>query len=251
MSYFVRPRPLVKPALRLIAFHHAGGSAAMYHPMSAEMPADWELHLHALPGRGQRFTEPPIDDMTTLIARVVQEVRPWLDPPVALFGHSLGAILAVEIGRVCEQRGAPPVWVGASGRVAPTIQAHARRLSLLDDETLLAEVIALGGTPDRLGEIPELRAHFLRVVRADFAALESYQPAPQRAPLSCPLTAFAGINDTLAPPATMRPWARETSNAFHLRLFAGGHLYFLGPAFAGFTAEIVREIASHLTRSTS
>lgn len=250
MNYFVRPRPLAKPALRLIAFHHAGGSAAMYHPMSAALPANWELVLHELPGRGKRFTEPPIGDMAALVKRAAEEVLPWLDTPIALFGHSLGAILAAEIGRVCERRGAPPIWIGVSGRVAPTLQAQTRRLSTLDDATLLSEVIALGGTPERVGEIPELRAHFLRVVRADIAALESYQPAPERAPLSCPVTGFAGTSDIWAPPTTMRPWARETRSAFHLRLFAGGHFYFLGPALAGFTADIVREIGSYLTGST-
>jgi medium-chain acyl-[acyl-carrier-protein] hydrolase len=40
----------------------------------------------------------------------------------------------------------------------------------------------------------------------------------------------------------MRPWARETRSGFHLRQFEGGHFYFLGPAFVGFTRELVREI---------
>jgi surfactin synthase thioesterase subunit len=251
MSYFVRPRPRVNPALRLIAFHHAGGSAAMYHPMSAELPADWELLVLDLPGRGKRFTEAPIGDMAALVARVVEDVHPWLDAPVALFGHSLGAILAVELARACEARGTPPVWVGVSGRVAPTLQGQTRQLSALDDATLLAEVIALGGTPERLGEIPELRDHFMRVVRADIAALESYRPAADREPLGCPVTGFAGTTDTWAPPTTMRPWARETRGAFHLCELPGGHFYFLGPAFAGFTRDIVGEIEPYVTRSTS
>jgi surfactin synthase thioesterase subunit len=242
MSFFMRPRPLANPSLRVIAFHHAGGSAAMYHPMSAEMPADWELLLLDLPGRGKRFTEDPISATPALVARVVEDVRPWLDVPVALFGHSLGAILAAEVGRACEQLGLPPIWVGVSGRVAPTLQAQTRRLNDLDDASLLAEVLALGGTPDRLHEMPELREHFLRVVRADIAVLESYQPAPVRAALGCPVTAFAGTSDVWAPPTTMRPWARETRSDFHLRQFEGGHFYFLGPAFAGFTRELVREI---------
>src|SRR6185295_17874531 len=127
MSCFVRPRPLADPSLRVIAFHHAGGSAAMYHAMSAEMPADWELLLLDLPGRGKRYAEEPISSTPALVARVVEDVRPWLDVPFALFGHSLGAILAAEVGRACEQLGAPPIWVGVSGRVAPTLQPHARR----------------------------------------------------------------------------------------------------------------------------
>ena len=246
MSPFVRPRPQASSSVRVIAFHHAGGSAAMYHPMSAELPADWELLILDLPGRGKRYAEDPISTLPALVARVVEDVRPWLDVPVALFGHSLGAILAAEVGRVCEGLGAPPVWVGVSGRVAPSLQAQTRRLSDLDDASLLAEVRALGGTPERIDEIPELRAHFLRIVRADIAVLESYQPAPGRAALGCPVTAFAGTSDVWAPPTTMRPWARETRSDFHLRLFEGGHFYFLGPALAGVTREIVREIEPYL-----
>jgi surfactin synthase thioesterase subunit len=246
MSYFVRPRPLANPSLRVIAFHHAGGSAAMYHPMGAELPDDWELLILDLPGRGKRYAEEPITDLPALVERVVDDVRPWLDAPIALFGHSLGAILAAEVGRVCERLGAPPAWVGVSGRVAPTLQSQARRLSDLDDEALLDAVIALGGMPDRVRHIPELRQHFLRVVRADISVLESYQPAADRPALGCAVTAFAGTSDVWAPPTTMRPWARETRGDFHLRLFEGGHFYFLGDALPGFTREIAREIEPYL-----
>ena len=242
MSFFVRPRPIADPALRLIAFHHAGGSAAMYYPMGARLPDDWELLILDLPGRGKRYAEPPLHELPALVDRVAEDVRPWLDAPVALFGHSLGAILAAEVGRICERAAAPLVWVGVSGRVAPTLQAQTRRLSTLDDAALLAEVVALGGTPERVAEIPELREHFLRVVRADIAVLESYQPAVDRPALSCPVTAFAGASDVWAPPTTMRPWARETRSDFHLRQFEGGHFFFLGPGFGDFAREVVHEI---------
>lgn len=247
MSYFVRPRPLANPSLRLIAFHHAGGSAAMYHPMSAWLPADWELLILDLPGRGKRHAEEPIRAMPALLERVVEDVHPWLDAPVAFFGHSLGAILAAEVGRACQGLGTPPVWVGISGRVAPSLQAQAPRLSEMDDAALLAKLIALGGTPGRIHEMPELRERLLRIVRADIALLESYEPVPGRAALGCPVTTFAGMADEWAPPATMRPWARETCGDFRQRLFPGGHFYFLGPTFARLTRDLVREIEPYLT----
>lgn len=246
MSLFVRPRPHAAPALRVIAFHHAGGSAAMYHAMSAELPADWELLILDLPGRGKRRAEPPLSALDPLVARVVEDVRPWLGGRVALFGHSLGAILAAEVAREAEKLGAPPIWVGVSGRVAPSLQAHTRRLSELDDATLLAELMALAGTPERIHEVPEIRDQFLRVVRADIAVLESYRPAPDRSALSCPVTAFAGTSDVWAPSTTMLPWARETRSEFRIRLFEGGHFFFLGKALAGFVRELVEEIEPHL-----
>jgi surfactin synthase thioesterase subunit len=243
---FVRPRPHDSPSLRLIVFHHAGGAAAMYHTLAAELPPDWELLVLELPGRGKRHAEDLVTTLPALVARVAEDVVPWLGVPVALFGHSLGAILAAEVARVCEQRGVPPVWVGVSGRVAPVLQSQARRLSTLDDATLLAEVLALGGTPARICELVEVRERFLRVVRADIAVLESYQPVPDRRPLGCPVTAFAGISDAYAPPATMQRWDGETAREFRLRLFPGGHFYFLGPAFAELGRAVVREIEPHI-----
>jgi surfactin synthase thioesterase subunit/malonyl CoA-acyl carrier protein transacylase/aryl carrier-like protein len=261
-SLFVRPRPQDNPSVRLIAFHHAGGSAAMYHAMSAWLPADWDLLVLDLPGRGKRHAEPPISDVPELVARVIDDVYPWLDAPFALFGHSLGGMLAADTARACERLGTPPVWIGISGRVAPTIQMQTSHLSQLDDAALLAEIVALGGTPAGVGEHRELRERFLRVLRADLALLETYRAATDRAPLQCPITAFAGMSDDWAPPTTMRPWARETRGSFHLRLFPGGHFYFLGSGLgsgpgsnlgsgpgvgleaglAGLTRDIVREI---------
>ncbi len=242
-STFVRPRPRTNPSLRLIAFHHAGGSASMYHPMSAWLPEDWELLILDLPGRGKRYAQAPLHDMTALIETVVEDVRPWMDVPVAFFGHSLGAILAAEVGRACQELGTPPVWIGVSGRIAPVLQAQAPHLSQLGDDELLAELIAMGGTPERINEHPELRARLLGLVRADIDLLESYRPAPGRPQLRCPMTAFAGRDDVWAPPLAMLSWARETTGELRKRLYPGGHFFFLGPAFAEVTRDLVRELS--------
>jgi medium-chain acyl-[acyl-carrier-protein] hydrolase len=246
MSCFVRPRAVARPSLRLIVFHHAGGSAAMYHPMSARLPADWELLVLDLPGRGKRHAEAPLTSMQAAIDRAAEDVRPWLDAPVALFGHSLGGILAAEVGRACARIGMPPVWVGISGRIAPCFQADAPRLSAMDDAALIDALIALGGTPAQIRDMPELRDRLMRLVRADIALLESYAPAPDRASLGCPLTTFAGRDDVWARPAAMLPWAHETRGQCHQRVYPGGHFYFLGPAFAAVTGDVVRDIAPHL-----
>jgi medium-chain acyl-[acyl-carrier-protein] hydrolase len=214
----------------------------MYRTMSADLPADWELLALDLPGRGTRRAEDPISDMSELVPRVLDDLRPWLDVPFALFGHSLGGILAAEIGRACERLGKPPVWVGVSGRVAPTIEMPTSQLAQLDDASLLAKVVALGGMADGVADHRESRERFLRMLRADLALLENYRAGADRALLGCPVTAFAGISDEWAPPTTMRPWARETRGSFHLRLFPGGHFYFLGPGLPALTHDIVREI---------
>ncbi|ATQ70970.1 MULTISPECIES: thioesterase II family protein [Methylosinus] len=250
MSPFVRPRPVANPAARLVVFHHAAGSAGTYYPMSAAIPSGWDLLLHDLPGRGKRFGERPIAVMADLVARVTEDVRPWVDAPLALFGHSLGAIIAAEVGRACDGMGAPPIWIGVSGRIAPALPPTRRSLHEYDDAALLEELLALGGTPQRLGDSPEFLQLFLRNARADLAAVESYEPEAARARCACPMTAFAGTKDPWAPPKVMEAWEQETTGSFRLRQFEGGHFYFFGAAFAALTRGIVADIEYSGVRPT-
>ena len=252
MSPFVRPRPLDNPALRLIAFHHAGGSASVYYPMIREIPEDWDLVLLDLPGRGKRHRQDPLQDMADLVELAVEDVQPWIGTPYALFGHSLGAILATEVARVLEARGVGPKWVGVSGRAAPSFQAQARRrLHELEDDELLDELLALGGTPDRIHQVPEFVERFLRVTRADLAAADSYAPHPERPPLACPMTAFGGLGDAWAPLDMVTAWDQETRGGFNSRFFPGGHFYFLGEPFPAFTRELVAEARSLATTAAA
>lgn len=252
---FLRPRALDAPALRLVVFHHAGGSAAGYHGLARELPADWDVLLLDLPGRGKRQSEPLLDDMSSLIDRAVRDVYTWTDAPYALFGHSLGAIVASEVGRELCVLGTPPAWVGVSGRAAPDEfglpgRGGARRaLSLLDDESLLTELTPLGGIPQQLADEPEILARFLRTVRADMIAVDSYFPDPDRSPLLCPLTAFGGLSDAWVPPAALEGWSAETLGSFRLRLFAGGHFYFLGGRLRSFARELIDEARLALEHS--
>jgi len=247
---FVRPRRVTDPALRLVVFHHAGGSAAAYHPLTRGLPASWDVLLLDLPGRGKRHALPPLEDVSAAAALAADDIMPFTGPPIALFGHSLGAVLATETARLLESRGVRPLWVGVSGRSAPGQLVPYRPLDHdLPDEQLLAGLGGVGGLHQRMAELPQFQERFLRLVRSDLRAVGSYRPDPRRTPLRAPLTAFGADQDQVAPPATMTHWARETSGAFRQRTFPGGHFYFLGPAFPRFTADLAAEIQHAATRA--
>jgi surfactin synthase thioesterase subunit len=185
--------------------------------------------------------------MPRLLEGVVHDVAPYTDGPYVLFGHSMGAVVAIEVARRLSAARRPPAWVGISGRAAPrTHEAAALRLSDLADDRLSAVLLSLGGTPSRIREMPEFHAHFLRVARADLQALDSHRPDPGRVPLPCPLTAFGGIADPWAPPAGMPDWEHETSGEFRQCFFPGGHFYFLDSAFDPLSREICQEVRAAL-----
>ncbi|WP_150244393.1 thioesterase II family protein [Nocardiopsis quinghaiensis] len=239
---FTRPREPRDAALRLFVFHHAGGSAASFFPLVRELPEDWEPVLYDLPGHGRRRSEDPLGDIPRMVERAVDELERELDGPFALFGHSLGAVVAFETAHALTARGRRPLWLGVSGRAAPTLPARgARGIHELDDAALLASLNSVGGgMPDRVAEVPEFRRRFLRLVRADLGAVGSYRPAPDRAPLTCPVTAYAGDTDPWAPTESVAAWRDQTSAAFTRRTLPGGHFYFVdhGPG------RLARELAA-------
>lgn len=252
MSHFVRPRPAGDYPLRFIALHHAGGSAAGYHPLARELPADWEVLLLDLPGRGRRYAEAPHREMTGVVDEATRLIADQTGRPYVLFGHSMGAVVAVEVGRRLAVSHSAPAWVGVSGRAAPTAPppvvpvVPGGRLSELADDRLLAVLLSLGGTPRRLLEMPEMRAQFLRVARADLLAVDSYRAAPGRPPLPCPLTVFGGLTDPWAPLDHLPAWQAESRLPLRQCFFPGGHFYFQDDAFARLAREIRTEVRAAL-----
>ncbi|MDW4905796.1 alpha/beta fold hydrolase [Streptomyces sp. ADMS] len=249
---FVRPRTVRNPSLRLVVFPHAGGSGSVYYPVTRHLPADWDLLLLDLPGRGRRHASVPLTDMASLVSDVTEDVAPHADgTPLALFGHSLGAVIAFETARALSDRGVAPAWVGVSGRQAPVLQPPVRVLDpSLSNAELIRRLGRLGGLPDRFDELPEFRDRFLRLIRADLRALDSYRPGEGRGPLPCPLTAFASTEDVLGPPSGLSAWARETTGAFRQQVFDGGHFHFLGEAFPTFAETLVTEIRGAMDAET-
>ena len=249
MTAFTRPRAVAAPVVRFLVFHHAGGSASAYHPLARALPADWDVLLVDLPGRGRRHAEPAARTMDGLLRTVTEDVAHAIsdDLPYALFGHSMGAVVASEVGRRLTDRYRPPAWVGVSGRPAPLASDAMERWSELSDAQLSAILTRLGGTPDRLREEPELYRWFLRIFRADLEALDSYRVDPGRTMLPCPLSAFGGLTDPSAPPACLPAWEHETADRYRQCFLPGGHFYFLD-AFAALAREIRHEVRSALDR---
>ncbi|MFG2926102.1 thioesterase II family protein [Streptomyces sp. NPDC048305] len=248
-SPFLRPRPVDDPAVRLFAFHHAGGSSAVYYPFVRHLPADWDLLLLDLPGRGRRAARPQHDDMADVVATAVADVLPWVEDgtPFVLFGHSMGAVVALETARTLEGLGRHPRWTGVSGRVAPLHPGVGPvPLHTLDDPDLLDVMLSLGGMPERVTEATDFLDRFLRTVRADLKAVDNYRPDPARSPLCSPLTVFGGTQDAWAPASAMHLWRRETRGRFAQKFFPGGHFYFLDAGFPALAGQVTGQVESCL-----
>lgn len=226
---FTRPRASHDPELRLFVLHHAGGSATTFFPLARALPQTWEPVLYDLPGHGRRRAEPLLETVEDMVEHLITDLDGELETPFALFGHSLGAVVAFETARALTDLGRPPLWLGVSGRSAPgrgTQEPLA--VHTVDDDSLLASLNAVGGgMPDRIAEVPEFRDRFLRLVRADLGAVGGYRPDPDRTPLPCAMAAYSGVADPWAPAHGATAWEHETSATCARHTLPGGHFYFV------------------------
>lgn len=236
-AWLRRYRRLPEARARLVCFPHAGGAASFFRMWARRSPPEVEVLVVQYPGREDRLRERLCDDMATLADAVAEAMRPELDRPVGLFGHSMGATVAYEVARRLDA--APSAGLFVSGRPAPHRQRPGA-LHLRDDDALIAELRRLGGPSDVVLDNPELRDLYLPALRNDYRVVETYRPEPGP-PLSVPVTAYIGDRDPEVTPEEARGWADVTDGGFKLRIFPGDHFY-LVPHRADVLGAVLREL---------
>ncbi|ACY16816.1 thioesterase II family protein [Haliangium ochraceum] len=238
--WFPYLQPLPAPRHRLFCFHHAGGSASSFRTWGAALKSRGvEVWAVQLPGRENRWREPRIERMDVAVRACVDALKPHLDQPFSLLGHSMGARLAFAVTRELESRALPPpAHVMVTGSRPP--QAPSRAQSDLSDAGLLATLRRLGGTPKAVLEHPELLEMVLPLLRADLRILASFEAHPD-APISVPLHAFGGEGDEEVPRELLADWGAYSSQASEPVLLPGGHFFVYDAAndMPGRVAEIL------------
>ncbi len=245
--------PCADARVRLICFPHGGGGARTYRAWSETLPQWIEVLPIAPPGRGARLREPAITDMASMRAQVAEAITPILDRPYAIFGHSVGALVAFEVATELQARGAPqPLRVFLSAYAAPQAARVVAPIHDQPDDVLLSFLQQLGHGGSGPALESELRDFVMESVRADFKLAELHRVAPEQQ-INAPLTVLGGSDDETVPVATLAGWSRHAARGFSSRLFRGSHFYteserdellrFVGETLAGDLEEQPRSLA--------
>ncbi|SEO70764.1 thioesterase II family protein [Nitrosovibrio sp. Nv6] len=229
--------------LTLFSLPCAGASAAMYLRWRRQLPPWVQIQPIELPGRGGRLYEAPETTFDALAHRLCDELEMYPPQRYALFGHSMGALLAYRITHCLRMRKRPlPVALLVSACAAPSHQDWRRYADKDSDASLIADLRKQNGTPEEVFENPELLSMTLSLLGADYRICASfhYQKLP---PLPIPIHVFGGRADEIRT-SKLEAWQFENDVDCSLDWFEGGH-FFLRQQEDAFLAALVNRLAGN------
>ena len=210
--------------VRVFCFPYAGAGASLFRVCAPCLPDGIELCAVQLPGREDRMTETPYRELAALVPQVVTGLGPHLDRPFALFGHSVGALVAYEVARSLCASGRPPVHLFVSGQRAPHLPSRTPARHALPAGEFEAALAGLDGTPADVLRHREIMAVLAPLLRADFALEETYTHEPGES-LDVPMTVFGSVDDSEVNHHELDAWQVHTRQPCGVRLFHGNHFY--------------------------
>ncbi len=235
------PRPMA--SMRLLCFPFAGAGASTFRGWAEMLPVHIEPWAAHLPAREDRLRATAYEDWAPMQNDLMDAYNQLPVQPTALFGHSMGAIMAFELARCIQARGRGALQhLFVSGRAWPgNSTSDDQDINMLDDAGLLE------GMESRYGSLPPSMAHpdirkmVTTTLRSDLRLLGSYQYRPGPA-LNCPLTVLTGEADPTTCDGQAAAWGVESCSIFTALAFPGGH-FFLEPEKNDVIAAISARLA--------
>lgn len=212
--------------IKTVLFAHAGGSALSYISVLASLARKTALIPADLPGHGARMNEELLHDTRSMAGDAARSIASATDGRCAVFGHSLGGMLAYLGTLLLFKRGLPlPDQLILSSCHTPGHFRMPEDSYLRPDCEFLKIVERHGTLPKILFESEETRRTFLPILRADFEAILT-TPVVEITPLPVPVTLIAANGDDYSY-AEQMAWRRCSSVSFRIRRLQGKHFYFL------------------------
>ncbi|WP_217602958.1 thioesterase II family protein [Chitinophaga sp. GbtcB8] len=224
----------------IFCFHFAGGSKYSYRQFISLAADNLRFIPIELPGRGARVRETLLTDMEMMADDLLDQIRNRLDVPYAIYGHSMGALLAYMVTvRIIRMGLNKPLHLFVSGCEGPSAARSTKGISALPREEFIRKVEAMGGFPDDLLRQPEIINFFEPILRSDFQSVETYNYEPTTK-LDLPITVMIGDDEQVKYKEACE-WRQETTHDIEIKIFPGKHFFIFEH-----TQEIINNISSSL-----
>ncbi|MEV1027091.1 thioesterase domain-containing protein [Streptomyces sp. NPDC050264] len=222
--------------VRLYCFGHAGAGVSSFGRWQQRCGPGIEVVPLPLPGRESRRREPRITDRDGLLHDMLGRLADAAGQgPYALYGHSLGGLVAHTLTRALLDAGLPAPELLAIGAChAPHTLAPAVVRAGNGDAAMMDFVDAVGASPR--GALADSGSVWHRtvlpVLKDDLAlahALRTAAVGEASRPLPVPLLAVGGREDPLVDAAALDGWRGWTDGRLVRRTVPGDHFFHRGP----------------------
>lgn len=226
-----------KPQIFLL--HYAGGDRNSFRPLVENLHPLFQIETPELPGRGERMSEPFLKNKQAAVENLLNQIKMKRkkEVPYMIYGHSMGAILGLEICHTMENNADAPEYFVATGYPGPNIKNNPPIAGLPRAE-FFEEVRKLGGLSDEVMEIGELLDFFEPVLRADFGLLENKENVPFSGKIQTPVYAVMGKNEQYA--LNIRNWKNYTTANCECQIVNGNH-FFINQNF-NYLAQVIKNV---------
>ena len=211
-----------KPQLFLL--HFAGGNCYSYQFLRPYL-REFDVVSLELPGRGKRINENLLKVFADAAADIYGQIKALQSSStVLLYGHSMGAFLALKAAQMLENEGRPISYLIVSGNGGPRAKEGLlpKRRYLFEKEELKAELRDLGGIPPEMLENEELFDFFEPILRADFQLAENHGLINQP-PVEVPIYAIMGNRELDL--ESLSQWRYYTHGKFDFEILEGDHFF--------------------------
>ncbi|WP_165585983.1 thioesterase [Ruminiclostridium cellobioparum] len=204
---------------------HAGGNSTLYFPWRKLLHPNIRLISIELAGRGKRAEIQFYSSIEAAVNDVYSQIEEYLfEAPFAIFGHSMGGLIAFELAHKLMDVGVNElVHLFISGKYPPHIEKYSTPIHSLPDAEFITEVSKLGGIPQGIHKYKPILNLYLPILKSDYKIVETYKYEHKSRKLDCCITALNGRKDKLT--SEIQGWEAYTNNKFQMIEFEGGHFY--------------------------
>lgn len=213
--------------IRLFCLPYAGGSASSYYSWRKLLDEQIELVPIELSGHGRRNKEPFISGMKEVVDDVYLQIKDLLDEvPYAIFGHSMGSILAYELGRtIAIHNRKLPIHMFFSGRFPPYLETVRTNYHSLPDDVFLENFAKLGGISSELLEHKEVMDYLTPIFKADCKLVETYTHEGRVLQFPCKISVLYGAEDSMCNHSELQEWQDCSVSPISLLSYPSGHFF--------------------------
>lgn len=211
-----------KPQIFLL--HFAGGNRYSFQFLKKYFETDYEFIPLELPGRGKRMGEQLLREREDAVQDYLIQIKKGRNQkPFIVYGHSMGASLALEVVAELEKAGELPLSLIVSGKSWPITGVNQGRYLMAPAE-FKEGLRKLGGVPEKVLENAILFKFFSIALRSDFEIVEKKGIAHlEHLTLGIPIIALMGDQEEEV--GEIKKWESLSRKKVITRILPGNHFF--------------------------